>query len=84
MRLLSRLEKQKLAELYKILVPVKNSHSDNSDNINDFIFKQFEISTEDDGDKAVLDIARKHFEIESKAMLEAFDIVNLLVEHFDV
>lgn len=84
MKTLSRLEKQKLAELYKILAPIKNSHTDNSDNICDFIYEQFEIKTDDEGDMMVLKSARKHFEIESKAMLEVFDIVELLVEHFAV
>jgi len=78
---ISKLEKQKLAELYKILVPVKNSHTDNSDSIDDFIFNQFSVTTEE---KATLETARKHFEIEKEAMLEAFDIVNLLVDHFKV
>lgn len=81
---LTNLEKQKLAELYKTLVPVKNSNLDNSDNINDFIFKQFEVSVEDEGDKAVLESARRHFEIENDAMEKAFDIVEMLIEHFGV
>ena len=81
---ISKLEKSKLAELYKILAPVKNSDTDNSDNINDFIFNQFEVVVSDEGDKMVLESARKHFEIENKAMLEVFDIVTLLIEHFDI
>ncbi|MCJ8293427.1 MAG: hypothetical protein MJK15_03390 [Colwellia sp.] len=81
MKTLSRLEKQKLAELYKILAPVKNSHEHNSDSINDFIFGQSEIRT---GDELTSKTTRNHFEIENKAMLEAFDIVEMLVDHFDV
>ena len=78
---ITNLEKQKLAELHKILAPVKNSHTDNSDSIDDFIFQQFDIETEE---AETLAAARKHFEIEKDAMLEVFDIVNMLVEHFDV
>ena len=78
---ISRLEKSKLAELYKILAPIKNSHTDNSDSIDDFIFNQFTVTTDE---KETLESARRHFEIEKEAMLEAFDIVNLLVEHFDI
>lgn len=78
---ITTLEKKKLAELYKLLVPVKNSHTDNSDSIDDFIFQQFDITTDE---AETLNSARKHFEIEKDAMLEAFDIVEMLVEHFDV
>ena len=75
------LEKQKLAELYKILAPVKNSYTDNQDSIQDFIHKQFEITTDE---PETLEAARKHFEIEQEAIEKAFDIVNMLVMHFDV
>ena len=78
---ITNLEKQKLAELYKILAPVKNSHTDNSDHIDDFIHQQFDITTDEE---ETLNSARKHFEIEKEAMLDAFDIVKMLVEHFDV
>jgi len=81
MKSLSKLEKQKLAELYKILAPVKNSYTNNSDSIDDFIYEQFEIKTDED---STLRKARVHFELEKKVMIEAFDIVELLVEHFDV
>ena len=80
---LSSLEKSELAKLYKLLAPVKNSDNDNSDNINDFIFEQIEVSVKDKGDLMVLASARKHFEIENAAMKDAFDIVERLVEHFD-
>ena len=80
---LSRLEKSELAELYKVLAPVKKSYTDNSDNIDDFIFNQFGVSCDDEEDMAALKIAREHFKIESKAMIEAFEIIDRLVEHFD-
>ena len=81
MKALSKLEKRALAELYKILATVKNSDTDNSDSIQDFIHNQFEIKTDEE---TTLNAARIHFEIENKAMLEAFDIILLLIEHFDV
>lgn len=75
------LEKEKLAELFKILLPVKDSLNDSEDSIQDFIHKQFEITTDE---PETLEAARKHFEIEQEAMEKAFDIVNMLVMHFDV
>ena len=81
MKNLSRLEKQKLAEAYRILAPIKNSHTDNSDSIDDFIFDQFKIKTDE---VETLKAARNHFKIEKEAMLEVFDIIELLIEHFDV
>ena len=80
---LSKLEKSELAKLYKLLADVKNSDTDNSDNINDFIFEQTEVSVKDKGDLMELASARKHFEIENSAMKDTFDIVERLVEHFD-
>lgn len=80
---ISELEKLELARLYKLLAPVKNSYAENSDNINDFIFEQIEVSVKDKGDVMVLASARKHFEIENAAMKDAFDIVERLVDHFD-
>ena len=74
------LEKEKLAELYRILAPVKNSLTDNEDSIQEFIHQQFEVTTEE---PETLDAARKHFEIEQPAMEKAFDIVEMLVSHFN-
>ena len=78
---LSNLEKKILAELYQILVPIKNSNTDLSDSIQDFIYNQFKITTDEE---STLEQARGHFKIENEAMEKAFDIVSLLVQHFDI
>lgn len=78
---ISGLEKQKIADAYRRLALAKKSHTKNEDSINDFLYEQFQIETEE---KETLDSAREHFKIELEVMLEVFDIVDLLVEHFEI
>ena len=80
---LSRLEKSKLKEAYRLLANVKKSNDKDIDSIQDFIHNQFPVNCPNKDEEGTLTAARKHYEVENDAMIKCFEIMDELIEHFE-
>lgn len=81
---LTKLEALKLAELYKKMVPIHNNLSTNADSIADTVYQQFEFKAVEEDDQNTLDVSMKHFQMLHEGFEDCFELVVLLVDHFDV
>ncbi|MCJ8293746.1 MAG: hypothetical protein MJK15_05000 [Colwellia sp.] len=81
MNKLSNLEKEQFKKILKLMAPVHNSLETNSDSVSDFLYKQFEIETDE---PEALEAARKHLALQQENTGEIFSIIELLIEHFDI
>lgn len=78
---LSNLEKKQFKKILKLMAPVHDSLSTNSDSVSDFLCDQFTIETDE---PKTLEAARKHLLLQQENTDEIFSIIELLIEHFDV
>jgi len=78
---LSNLEKLQFSKILKLMAPVHNSLLDNSDAVDDFLYEQFAIETDE---TETLATARKHLALQRENTDKIFSIIELLIEHFDI
>ena len=80
---LSRLEKLQLKKLFQLVGKIESSEAENSDNVCDFLYKQFPVEVEEN-ERLVLQSAREHLTLAHEANQRMFEVVSLLKDHFDI
>ena len=81
MKKLSNLEKLQFKKLFNLISKIEESKVNNSDNVDDFLYEQFKVNTDE---KQTLESAREHFKLTDNATDSMYELVSLLKEHFDI
>ena len=76
---LTKLEMNNLQDIAADLEAIKNSYYANVDSVQDFLCKQFTVTTDE---PEVLNVCIKHFELTTNKLYQIQNKMDLLVDHF--